>query len=98
VQQTLDDLAALRTQVGRSDRRLNGEVNDAIGLLQHMKGQDGLLDQRVNQDAVASLEKIEVELNRRIGQGNDAARTGTPESAPEQYRDAVAEYFKRLSK
>ncbi|MCU1291625.1 MAG: hypothetical protein JWP08_475 [Bryobacterales bacterium] len=98
IQQTLEDLAALRAQVGRTDRRLSGEVNDAIGLLQHMKGQDGLLDQRVNQDAVASLEKVEVELNRRIGQGNDAARTGTPETAPEQYRDAVAEYFKRLSK
>lgn len=98
VQQTIEDLSALRAQIGRGDRRLGGEVNDAIGWLQHMKGRDGLLDARVNQDAVASLEKLEVELNRRIGQGNDAARTGTPEVAPEQYRDAVAEYFKRLSK
>lgn len=98
VQQTINELSTLRTQLGRSDRRFSGEVNDAIGWLQHMKGQDGLLDARVNQDTVASLEKLEVELNRRVGQGTSAARTGTPESSPEQYRDAVAEYFKRLSK
>lgn len=98
VQETIEDLAALRAQVGRNDRRLNNEMNDALVLLRHMKGQAGLLDERVNQDVVASLEKLEVELNRRIAQGNDAARIGSPELAPEQYRDAVAEYFKRLSK
>jgi hypothetical protein len=98
VQETISDLAALRAQFGRTDRRLGGEVNDAIGRLQQMKGQEGLLDQRVNQDAVASLEKLEVELNRRVSQDDGAARTATPELAPEQYRDAVAEYFKRLSK
>jgi hypothetical protein len=98
VQETIDQLAAIRTQLGRNDRRFSGEVNDAIGRLQHLKGQDGLLDARVNEDTVASLEKLEVELNHRIGQGDDATRTGNPELAPEQYRDAVAEYFKRLSK
>ncbi len=98
VQETINDLAALRAQMGRTDRRFGGEVSDAIGMLQHMKGQDGLLDARVNEDTVASLERLEVELNRKLAQGNEAERTGAPEPAPEQYRDAVAEYFKRLSK
>jgi hypothetical protein len=98
VRDAIEELQALRGEFGR-DRRLSGSVNDAIGWLRHLNGQEGLLDQRVNQDAVASLERLEVELARRMGQPDaGAARTGTAETAPEKYRDAVAEYFRRLRK
>ncbi len=91
-------LSVLRSQVGRGDRQLNNSFNDAIGYLRHAPGQSGLLDARINEDAVTSLERLELELMRRAGQQQAGARTGAPEAAPEQYRDALAEYFRTLSK
>ncbi|MBV9082595.1 MAG: hypothetical protein JOZ62_07970 [Acidobacteriaceae bacterium] len=95
----VDDLAALRAQLGRNDRELNTYFNDALGYLRRMYGQAGLLDKRINEDAVASLERLEIELVRRANQQQQQhARTAAAEAAPEKYRDAVAEYFRRLSK
>ena len=71
-----------------------------LGNLRHLTGaQAGLLDARIARDAAASLERLEAELSKRIGQQQAmGARTGAPEASPEKYRDAVAEYFKKLSK
>jgi hypothetical protein len=44
-----------------------------------------------------SLQRLELELSRRLTQ-KAGARTGAPESVPESYRDAVATYFRTLSK
>jgi hypothetical protein len=93
--EAIDDLSAL----GRQDRELRRYANDAIGYLRHMNGQAGLLDARLNADAAQSLQRLENELAKRIGeQGSGSARNGAREEAPEGYRDAVAEYFRRLSK
>ncbi len=57
-----------------------------------------MLQATIGQDAVASLERLEAELSRRLGeQQAQGARSGAPEVAAEKYRDAVAEYFKKLS-
>jgi hypothetical protein len=37
-------------------------------------------------------------LIRRAGLQQAGARTGAPEPAPEKYRDALAQYFRTLSK
>jgi hypothetical protein len=97
-QDMLRDLYALRSQFGRGDRQLNEYFDDAIGLLRHAPGQAGLLDARINQDAITSLGRLELELERRLGQQNKGARTVAPETAPDGYRDAVASYFRTLSK
>jgi hypothetical protein len=94
----VSQLQRLRNGVGRGDRELDRYLNDAIGSLRNQLGQSGLLEARVNNNAVVSLERLEVELLRRVGEPQATARVGAPESAPEKYRDAVAEYFKRLSK
>ncbi len=96
-QETADDLRRLRREFS-NDREFGTYVDNALGYLRHMNGQAGLLDARINQDAARSLEKLEAELARRAGEQTQAARIGAPEQAPEKYRDAVAEYFKRLSK
>jgi hypothetical protein len=57
-----------------------------------------LLDARINEDAVTSLARLELELARRVGQQQAGSRTGAPETAPEKYRDALAEYFRSLSR
>ncbi len=99
-QDAMKQLNALRAQVDPRDHALEGYIDGAIGTMQHLTGaQDGLLDGRISRAAVVSLERLEVELNKRaVQQKPEGARTGAPEVSPEKYRDAVAEYFKKLSK
>jgi len=99
VNDTIRELSGLRSQIDPHDRALHGSIDGALWNLQHLTGAaPGVLDATIGQDAVASLERLEVELSKRAGQQATGARTGAPESSPEQYRDAVAEYFKKLSK
>ncbi|MBV9154692.1 MAG: hypothetical protein JO097_00385, partial [Acidobacteriaceae bacterium] len=99
VQSAIGQLNWLRTQVDPRDRALGGYIDGAIWNLHHLTGaQAGLLDERIKNDAAASLERLEMELNKRIAQAQaQGARTGAPENAPEKYRDAISEYFKKLS-
>jgi len=99
VQNAISELNRLRAQVDPSDRSLTTGIDWALGNLHHLTGaQAGLLDSRINGDATTSLERLEAELSKRVAaQNSGGARTGAAEKSPEQYRDAVAEYFKRLS-
>jgi len=92
-----DQLGALRSQFGRDDRQMDAYWNDAMGSLRRMDAQAGLLDARLASNAMLSLQRLELELTRRLMQ-KAGARTGTPENVPESYRDAVATYFRTLSK
>jgi hypothetical protein len=49
--------------------------------------------------AMANIEQIEVQLRRKVEEQNGGAiRSATPQPAPPGYADAVADYFRRLSK
>jgi hypothetical protein len=100
VQDAIDELSGLRAQLGPADRALLGSLNGTLGYLHHLYNADsGVLAGRIDRDAVTSLERLEAELSRRVTQQQiQGARSGAPESAPEKYRDAVAEYFRKLSK
>ena len=99
VQNAISQLRGLRAQVDPHDRALLGYVDGALGTMQHLTGaQAGLLDQRIGRDAFLSLQRLEVELNKRVAQqGAGGTRTGAREESPEKYREAVAGYFKKLS-
>jgi hypothetical protein len=99
VQQAIGQLNWLRTQIDPRDRALGGYIDGALWNLHHLTGaQAGLLDARINRDAVASLERLEMELSKRAALAQaQGARTGATETAPEKYREAVSEYFKKLS-
>ena len=99
VQQAIGQLNWLRTQIDPHDRALGGYIDGALWNLHHLTGaQAGLLDARISRDAVASLERLEMELSKRVALAQaQGARTGAAETAPEKYRDAVSEYFKKLS-
>lgn len=100
VQDAIDELTGLRAQLGPGDHALGGYIDGTLGYLHHLYNADpGLLQGRISRDAATSLERLEVELSKRVAQQQiRGARTGAAESAPENYRDAVAEYFRRLSK
>jgi uncharacterized small protein (DUF1192 family) len=96
----IDQLTGLRSQLGPGDHALGGYIDGTLGYLHHLYNADpGVLQGRITRDAASSLERLEAELSRRVAQQQiQGARTGAAESAPENYRDAVAEYFRRLSK
>lgn len=100
LQSAVRELENLRAHVDPRDRELSGYLNGAIGTLQHLTGAEaGLLDARLSREAMVSLERLEVELNKRASEERkDGTRTGAPEASPEKYRDSVAQYFKKLSK
>ncbi len=99
VRNAIGDLNSLRGRIDPHDRALRGYVDDTIGSLRLLNADPNVLQSTIGQDAVTRLERLEVELARRAGdlQQLEGARLRAPEDSPEKYKDAVAEYFKKLS-
>ena len=98
LQDAISQLYAYRRQIDPHDRAMYNYIDGTLGYLRDLNANPGVLQSAINQDAVSSLERLEMELSRRVGQQQtNNARTTTPESSPEQYRAAIAEYFKKLS-
>jgi hypothetical protein len=94
----MNELYALRRQINPKDKQLYNYLDGTLGYLHDLHANPGVLNATVADDAVTSLERLELELSRRAGMGDPGvARTDSRESAPEDYRKAVAEYFKKLS-
>jgi hypothetical protein len=95
----ISDLNGLRGRIDPNDRALRGNLDDALGSLRLLNADPNRLQSTIGEDAVSRLERLEVELARRAGelQQLQGARLRAPEDSPEKYRDAVAEYFKKLS-
>jgi hypothetical protein len=99
LQDAVRQLSGLRQQIGTRDRQLREDVDGALWSLNRLYGaRSGLLESRISHEVLPSLERLEVKLTRRVGNEGENARTAASESAPEKYRNAVAEYFKRLSR
>jgi hypothetical protein len=98
IQDAIGQLYAYRRQIDPHDRALYNYIDGTLGYLRDLNANPGVLQSAINQDAVSSLERLEMELSHRVGQEQtNSARTTTPESSPEKYRAAIAEYFKKLS-
>jgi hypothetical protein len=60
---------------------------------------DPLLSERINAAVVAGIEQVEMLLRRKVDESdNGAVRSPGGEAVPQGYADAVAEYFRQLSK
>ncbi len=99
LQSAIGQLNSLRSGIGPNDRALRGYLDDTLGSLRLLGADPNRLQSTIGEDAVSRLERLEVELARRAGelQQLDGARLRAPEESPEKYRDAVAEYFRKLS-
>lgn len=60
-------------------------------------GNPALLE-RMRAQFLAELDRLELQWRRRLGEAAEAARTAAGEPAPPGYAEAVAEYFRRLSR
>ena len=83
------ELATDLEQLRREMRSLSGSS---------FRGNPALLE-REQQRLLAETQQLELLLRRKVEEKQGAqVRSGAEQPVPEQYRDAVAEYFRRLSK
>ncbi|HEY1213974.1 MAG TPA: hypothetical protein VGE93_10125, partial [Bryobacteraceae bacterium] len=98
IQEAASAMSGLRQQLGPRDRDLSRQLSGAVGALRHLDdSRAGEMEARLNREILPGLERLEAELSQRLGDATEAPRTTASETAPEQYRDAVARYFRRLS-
>ncbi len=98
LQDAIGQISALRGQISGEDRALGNYFGGTLGYLRDLNADPSVLQATIGQDAITSLERLEAELSRRLGEQQvQGARSGTADATSEKYRDAVAEYFKRLS-
>ncbi len=96
-QAALNQLYSLRSQFGRNDRQFDNTLANAIGSLRRIQSDSRKVDAILNQDAVTGLARVELELTRKLTGFDANPRTGVPENIPEQYREALAKYYRQLS-
>ncbi|MCS7042220.1 MAG: hypothetical protein NZR01_05460 [Bryobacteraceae bacterium] len=57
-----------------------------------------LLTERIEREVLPQLEQLELRLRRELGEKTAPPRAAAPAKAPPGYAEAVAEYFRRLSR
>ncbi len=98
---TMRDLSEARESLAE-DR---DAARDLLGLMREMErldparfpGNPRLLE-RMNAQLLPALDRLELLLKRKLNELQGHARTGAPEPVPPGYAEAVAEYFRRLSR
>jgi organic radical activating enzyme len=99
VAETLRQLEGLRQQMGHTDAQTWNDLNGVIRDLERLKqAQPEVLAARLNQEVLPALERLEMQMKQQAGAETTSARSVKPEKAPAGYQDAVAEYFRKLSK
>lgn len=97
-EEAVQDLNSLRSEFGRNDRQFDNTLGNAIGSLRRINSEAGRFDSILNQDAITNLARVELELTRRLSVLQLGAREGAPEAPAERYREALANYYRQLSK
>jgi hypothetical protein len=76
-----------------------GDVEREISRLQVGDISSQELQNRLNREVLPNLEALELQLRKQAEQADgDQVRSGTTDKVPPGYVDAVAEYFRKLSK
>jgi hypothetical protein len=98
---SLHDLSQLE-QALRNEPEIARDVQELISQLQRMDprrlGTDPLLAERINTQVLTEMEQVELKLRRKVDDQGGTVRSGAGRPVPPGYADAVAEYFRRLSK
>jgi len=98
IQEAASAMSGLRQQLGPRDRDLSRQLSGTVGALRHLDdSRAGEMEARLNREILPGLERLEAELSQRLGNATESPRTTASETAPEQYREAVARYFRKLS-
>ena len=82
-------------QIGKD---LRDAIHDMYRLDPHLAPGNPELMNRIESQMLTGVEQIELQLRRQLDDQGGVVRSGSAESVPQGYADAVAEYFRRLSK
>jgi hypothetical protein len=97
--ESLRDLNQLRDFVRANPDVANDYSNLSRALNPQFATNDGELTQRLNHEVLPEIERLELELRRKLEDKNsDQVRSAGQETVPPGYSDAVADYFRKLSK
>jgi hypothetical protein len=96
--ESLRDLNQLRDFM-KSHPEYAGEMLQLMHSLNPAYVNEGELAQRLNREVLPQLERLELELRRKLEEKNgDQVRSAGSERVPAGYSDAIAEYYRKLSK
>ncbi len=97
----LRDLSELRQQVQDSPE-LASEVAEVMREIQKYDparlANDPLLAERIRASVLPAIQQLELQLRRKLESGGGDVRSSAADRIPTGYGDAVAEYFRKLSK
>jgi hypothetical protein len=82
-------------QIGKD---LRDTIHDMYRLDPRLAPGNPELMNRIESQMLTGVEQIELQLRRLLDDQGGAVRSGSAEPVPQGYADAVAEYFRRLSK
>lgn len=96
------DLSQVRQRLQSSDPDASKEAQRLMQQLQGLNmanANDRELADRIQREILPELERLELQLRRQLDDKNAGqVRTGGADPVPTGYADAVAEYFRKLSK
>ena len=97
--ESLRDLNQLRDFM-RANPDVAGDYSNLMRALNpQFAGNDAELSQRLSHEVLPEMERLELELRRKLEDKNsDQVRSAGSETVAPGYSDAVADYFRKLSK
>jgi hypothetical protein len=96
--ESVRDMGQLRDFI-RTHPEYSGEVLQLLHAMNPAYANDAELSQRIGREVIPQMERLELELRRQLDDKNsDQVRSAGAEHLPPGYSDAIAEYFRKLSK
>jgi hypothetical protein len=96
--ESLQDMSQLRDFI-RTHPEYSNEVLQLLHAMSPAYVNDTELSQRIGREVIPQMERLELELRRQLDDKNsDQVRSAGTEHVPAGYSDAIAEYFRKLSK
>jgi hypothetical protein len=97
--ESLRDLNQIRDLVRQNPDIAGDYSNLSRALNPAFASNDAELSQRLSHEVLPEMERLELELRRKLEDKNsDQVRSAGSETVPPGYSDAVADYFRKLSK
>jgi hypothetical protein len=96
--ESLRDLNQLRDFV-RTHPELSNDYMQLMHALNPVAQNDAELSGRIGREVLPEMERLELEMRTKLDEKNaDQVRSAGSESIPQGYSDAIADYFRKLSK
>jgi hypothetical protein len=101
LRESMRELSQLRQSLGESPE-LAQDVQELMRELQKYDpsriANDPQLAERIRSAVIPNIQQLELQLRRKLDEKSGDVRSSSAERVPQGYGDAVAEYFRRLSK